>query len=132
MAVCNITALYQYGARDSLLCKAWKEGRNSHPAGDEELEETPDAASTTEEDTLLPPYGLEQVDTVITEKKYQIEPPENTATQFIQEISLNASKRLAFTIFSLTLDRIGDNNVMPYCHAWMIFLSYIINSIPAI
>jgi len=139
MAVCNITALYQYGARDSLLRKAWKEGRKNHPAGEEELEEMPPIAAAAEEttgesaiDTLLPPYGSGQVDTVVAEEKDEIEPLENAATQSIQEISLNASKRLAFTILSLTLERVGDNNVMPHCHAWMVFLSHIINSVPAV
>ena len=37
MAVCNITALYQYGARDSLLRKAWREGCKTVPTGDEEM-----------------------------------------------------------------------------------------------
>jgi len=136
MAVCNIIALYQYGARDSLLRNAWKEGRKSHLAMEEELEEAPPVAATTEEttgesaiDTLLPPYESGQVNSVVPEEEDEIELPENTA---IQEISLNASKRLAFEIFSLTLERVGDNNVMPHCHAWMVFLSHIINSVPAV
>jgi hypothetical protein len=66
---------------------------------------------------------------MVPEEKDEIEPLENAATRSIQEISLNASKYSAFTIFSLTLERIGDNNVMPHCHAWMVFLSHIINSV---
>jgi len=136
--MCNITALYQYGAHDTLLRKAWKEGRKSQPAGDQELEETPPIVTATKEttgesaiDTLLPPYGSGQVDTVMAEKKDEFEPPENGDTQSIQEISLNAAKRLAFTVLSHTLERVDDNNVMPHCHAWMV-LSHIINSVPAV
>ncbi|KAF8545284.1 hypothetical protein BDD12DRAFT_785789 [Trichophaea hybrida] len=74
MAACNITALFQYGARDSLLRKAWKEG--------------------------------------------------------YQKISLNASKRLAFTTLSLTLRMVDNNNMMPHYHAWMVFLAHTINFVP--
>ena len=47
MAVCNITALYQYGARDSLLRKAWREGCKTIPTGDEEMD---DASAPTAND----------------------------------------------------------------------------------
>jgi hypothetical protein len=64
MSVCNITALYQYGARDSLLRETWKEGGKTHTsgearaAGDEEMEEAPPAEAEAEAiATLLPPYG---------------------------------------------------------------------------
>ena len=116
MAVCNITALYQYGARDSLLRKAWREGRKSIPIGDEEMDE-PNSEQPTP--PLLPPlYGSGGGGG-------------SPLTQSIQEISFGVSKRLAFTILSLTLDRIDDNNVRPHWHAWMVFLSHIIGSVPA-
>ena len=49
-------------------------------------------------------------------------------------ISFNASKRLAFTILSLTLDSIHDDSIhddnMPqHWHVWMVFLSHIISSV---
>ena len=56
---------------------------------------------------------------------------ESPQTQSIQGISFSASKRLAFTILSLTLDRIHANNVRTHWHAWMVFLSHIIGSVPA-
>ena len=52
-------------------------------------------------------------------------------TPSIQEVSFSVSKRLAFTILSLALDRIDDHNVRPHWHAWMMFLSHIIGSVPA-
>ena len=122
MAACNITALYQYGAHDSLLHKAWKEGRKAIPIGDEEMDDAL-APAANEQQPAQPPYGPSQAGN-----------PggcESPPTQSIQEISFSVSKRLAFTILSLTLDRIDDNNVRPHWHAWMVFLSHIIGSVPA-
>jgi hypothetical protein len=82
---------------------------------------------------LIPSYHrMDRLTPSSPRKKTNFEPPENAATQSIQEISLNASKHLAFTNFSLVLARIRDSNVLPHCHAWMAFLSHIINSVPAV
>jgi hypothetical protein len=78
IAVCNITASYQYGARDSLLRKAWKEGCKAHPASDEELEEITNENCTH---TLLPSYESGRAGSVVPKGKYGVEPPENVGTQ---------------------------------------------------
>ena len=126
MAVCNITALYQYDARDSLLRKAWREDRKAIPIGDEEMDDAP-APAANEQQPAQPPYGPSQVGNPVGSES----PP----TQSIQEISFSVSKRLAYTILSLTLsptlDGIDDNKVRPHWHAWMVFLSHIIGSVPA-
>lgn len=50
MAVCNIVGLYRYGAKDSLLRLAWREGRSKQNA-EEEME---DPASRLVMATLVP------------------------------------------------------------------------------
>ena len=84
IAVCNITALYGYGAKDSLLRKAWKEGRKdarkdtrnpgdmvpeyeqktepvderkADPAGERKPEPTAGQEGEALVDGLLPPYS---------------------------------------------------------------------------
>ena len=54
------------------------------------------------------------------------------STQSIQEISFSVSKRLAFTILVMTLNRIDDISMRPHWHAWMVFLSHIIGSTLAV
>ena len=49
MAVCNITAPYQHGARDSLLRKAWREGRKATPIRNEEMDEAPAPAANEQQ-----------------------------------------------------------------------------------
>lgn len=48
-----------------------------------------------------------------------------------QEISLNYSKRLAYDILKIALDRIGDVNVLPHVHIWLVFMMHIKTSEPA-
>jgi len=137
MSVCNITALYQYGARDSLLRKAWKEGRKAHTSGeagatgDEEMEEAPPADAEAEAiATLLPPYGTSGEHAYPADEE-ELDPESAGLAQSIQEISLNVSKRLAFTVLSLALDRLNDSNTLPHTHAWMVFVEYLTGSVPA-
>lgn len=42
-----------------------------------------------------------------------------------QEISLNYSKRLAYEILKIALQRIGDANVLPHVHIWLVFMAHI-------
>ena len=153
MAVCNITALYQYGARDSLLRKAWKESRKIQPsaeagapgARDEDMEEAPptDVDAEAAIATLLPPYGTnaEHVDPVNATDEKETDPESAGLAQSIQEISLNVSKRLAFEVLRLaldqtneanpSLDRIHEANTLPHTHAWMVFIEHLTNSVAA-
>jgi hypothetical protein len=133
MAVCNITALYQYGSRDSLLRKAWKEGRQTAAnERDEAPTDADDAAAENAMDSLLPPYGTDDAtDSAMPDEKEEIESENAAITQSIQGISLSVSKRLGFQVLKLTLERLGDPNVMPHWHAWMVFLAHIIKSPPA-
>lgn len=59
MAVCNITALYQYGSRESLLRRAWKEGRKNAADEDDLLAPTATEGETAADhsiENLLPPF----------------------------------------------------------------------------
>ncbi|KAA8907426.1 hypothetical protein FN846DRAFT_946959 [Sphaerosporella brunnea] len=134
VAVCNITALYQYGSRDSLLRKAWKEGRKVEAEAGSDQAPPPDAEEPSENavDNLLPPYGTDTVEPTEKAREMEIEPESAAITQSIPGISLSVSKRLGFQVLKLTLERLGDANVMPHWHAWMVFLAHIVNSSPAI
>ncbi|PWW79037.1 hypothetical protein C7212DRAFT_167186 [Tuber magnatum] len=88
IAVCNITGLSQYGAKESLLRLALREGGNRRIPEEEGMEDAP--------------------------------------------LSLSFSKRLAYKILSVALQRIGDSNVLPHVHIWLVFLSHVVKSGPAI
>jgi len=137
MAVCNITALYQYGAKDSLLHRAWREGRKNHVSVDEVLPDAPASPlleSSENTDSLLPDEGGpgEEDNKEQKQREIEVDAESEAVAGSIQDISLNISKRLGFSVLSLTLERIDDPNVMPHWHAWMVFLHHIINSTPAI
>jgi hypothetical protein len=134
MAVCNITALYQYGSRDSLLRKACKEDRQTAVnATDEAPADADDTATENAMDTLLPPYGTDDAtEAAMRDEKDEIESESAAITQSIQGISLSVSKRLGFQVLQLTLERLDDPNVMPHWHAWMVFLVHIVKSPSAI
>jgi hypothetical protein len=137
MAVCNITALYQYGAKDSLLRRAWREGRKNHVSVDEFLPDAPASPlleSSENTDSLLPDGGGpgEEDNKEQKQREIEVDAESEAVAGSIQDISLNVSKRLGFSVLSLTLERINDPNVMPHWHVWMVFLHHIINSTPAI
>ena len=113
MAVCNITALFQYGSRESLLRKAYREGRKA----DDEMEDAPAATDATEN--------------APTAEQEKSEDAAAADQDVIQGISLNVSKRLGYSILELSLQRTDDSNVLPHLHAWMIFLWHITGSTPA-
>ena len=46
--------------------------------------------------------------------------------------SLRFSKRLAYEILSVALQRVGDSNVSPHIHIWLVFLVYVVKSEPGI
>lgn len=48
-----------------------------------------------------------------------------------QEISLGYSKRLAYQILTIALQRVGDTNVLPHVHIWLVFMMHIRTSEPA-
>ena len=56
---------------------------------------------------------------------------ESPPTQSAQETTFSVSKRLAFNILSLALGGAGGGQVLPHWHAWKVFLSHIIGSVPA-
>ena len=122
MAVCNIMALYSYGACDSLLREAWREGCKTISIGDEEVDGAPVPTANDQPPALLGPSQAENTPHGGSES-----PP----TQSTQEISFGVSKRLDFTVLSLTLYRIDNDSVTPHWHVWMVFLSHIIGSMPA-
>ena len=126
MAICNIMLLYRYGAHDSLLCKAWREGHPTVAVGDEEMDDPP---ALTASEQPPPLYDSSQAENM--PHGGQMGGGGSLSTQPAQEISISVSKRLAFTILSMTLDRLDDNSMRPHWHAWMVFLSYIIGSAPA-
>ncbi|KAG0639286.1 hypothetical protein HOY80DRAFT_886553 [Tuber brumale] len=72
IAICNITGLSQYGAKESLLRLALREGKNR------------------------------------------------------QHVTF--SKRLAYEILGVALQRVGDSNVLPHIHIWLVFLAYVVKS----
>ncbi|KAG0126475.1 hypothetical protein HOY82DRAFT_491739 [Tuber indicum] len=76
IAICNITGLSQYGAKESLLRLALREGKNR------------------------------------------------------QHVTF--SKRLAYEILGVALQRVGDSNVLPHVHIWLVFLAYVVKSEAAI
>ena len=43
---------------------------------------------------------------------------------------LSFSKRLAYEILSVALPRVGDSNVLPHIHIWLVFLAYVVKSEP--
>jgi len=140
MSVCNITALYQYGARDSFLRKAWNEGRRIHASGgagvasDGGVEQAPPVDSEAEAiATLLPIYGTsgKHVYPTYEAEEKLVDPESAGLTQSILEISFSFSKRLAFTVLNLALDRLNDANTLPHIHAWMVFVTHLTGSIPA-
>ncbi|KAI5777653.1 hypothetical protein EDC01DRAFT_635571 [Geopyxis carbonaria] len=147
VAICNITALYQYGARDSLLRRAYKEGRKQ-AVGEEEdstMNKNMDKATAplTENEAaiegLLPPYGNSAEHANDLEKKYDpnvkhepIGDTNDAVAQSMQEISLMYSKRLGFGVLSLTLERLGDGNVMPHWHSWLAFIFHLTVAVPAL
>ncbi|PUU75592.1 hypothetical protein B9Z19DRAFT_1089973 [Tuber borchii] len=45
---------------------------------------------------------------------------------------LSFSKRLAYEILSVAIQRVGNSNVLPHIHIWLIFLAYLVNSEPAV
>jgi hypothetical protein len=70
--------------------------------------------------SLLPPYGTDDAtDAAMRDEKVEIESESAAITQSIQGISLSVSKRLGFEVLKLTLERLGDPNVVPHWHAWM-------------
>lgn len=153
MAVCNIIGLYQYGAKDSLLRQAWRQGRRH--VIEEEMEDAPVAAAPgeggniAEFDSLLPPLPNEASSEHVTsllqpisklEKDDRYENKAKTPSSAsggcrdgstAQEISLNYSKRLAYDILKIALERIGDANVLPHVHIWLVFMMHIRTSDPA-
>jgi hypothetical protein len=63
--------------------------------------------------SLLPPYGTDDAtDAAMRDEKGEIESESAAITQSIQGISLSVSKRLGFEVLKLTLERLGDLNVM--------------------
>jgi rRNA-processing protein FCF1 len=136
MAVCNITSLYQYGSRASILRKVWKESRKVPPIN-QDIYEPGTKTDAGASDTLcdgLPLYGSENIDRMSHEEKGLKDQNDeddngNAANAYsIQEISLNVSKRLGFSVLSLTLERTNDSNLMPHWHTWMVFISHLIQS----
>jgi rRNA-processing protein FCF1 len=45
---------------------------------------------------------------------------------------LSFSKRLAYEILGVALQRVGDSNVLPHVHIWLVFLAYVVKSEAAI
>ena len=150
MAVCNIVGLYQYGAKDSLLRLAWREGRSKQNA-EEEMEDAPPASqfgdgdTGTDFDALLPPIptgaSSEHVTSLLPPRsKLQGGKFYESKTHMNSEdskswngptSSLEYSKRLAYSILGVALERTGDSNVLPHIHVWLVFLTYITCSGPA-
>lgn len=159
VAVCNIIGLYQYGAKDSLLRQAWRQGRRH--VVEEDMEDPPgvpafgEGGNIAEFDGLLPPLpnstSSEHVTSLLQpvsklEKDDRYENKANAGDSLnslpgadqrsrdgftAQEISLNYSKRLAYDILKIALDRIGDTNILPHVHIWLVFMVHIKASEPA-
>lgn len=142
IAVCNITGLFQYGAKDSLLRQAWRQGRKVEETDDTSSPNTSGDANTAEFD-LLPPIPNEASSEHVTsllqpisklEREYQnksgdVMPSSEGFTA--QEISLDYSKRLAYEILTIALER-GGGDVLPHIHIWLVFILHIKSSEPAI
>lgn len=158
VAVCNIIGLYQYGAKDSLLRQAWRQGRRH--VVEEEMEDAPtlstpgEGGNIAEFDSLLPPLPNEASSEHVTSLLQPIsklgrgdrygdkvgagaqssarERDQKSRDGFTaQEISLNYSKRLAYDILKIALERIGDTNVLPHVHIWLVFMKNMKTSEPA-
>lgn len=140
--MCNITGLFQYGAKDSLLRQAWRQGRKVEETDDTSSPNTSGDANTAEFD-LLPPIPNEASSEHVTsllqpisklEREYQnksgdVMPSSEGFTA--QEISLDYSKRLAYEILTIALER-GGGDVLPHIHIWLVFILHIKSSEPAI
>lgn len=156
--MCNIIGLYQYGAKDSLVRQAWRQGRRH--VIEEEMEDAPALAASgeggniAEFDGLLPPLPNEASSEHVTSllqpvsklgRDGRYENKAGTSVQSsapeadqksrdgftAQEISLNYSKRLAYDILKIALERIGDTDVLPHVHIWLVFMMHIKTSEPA-
>ncbi|KAL7274419.1 hypothetical protein RUND412_002677 [Rhizina undulata] len=161
IAISNITGLFQYGAKNSLLRQAYREGRNKNQTTEEEMEDGKPSGGdlTADYDGLLPPLPDEATSEHATsvfqpvakglrkeegtneknkvEKTSAIPLPiteEHTGDEgsTIQHVSLDVGKRLAFKTLALVLERIGDENVLPHILCWMVFLVHVKNSDRAI
>ena len=113
MAVCNITALYQYGAHGNPLRKAQREGCQTIPIGDEEMDGAP-ALTASEQPSRL--NGPSRADDML--HGGQMRGGGSPSTQSIQDI-LSFSKRLAFIMLLRTLDMTGDRagSIREHWHA---------------
>jgi len=154
IAICNITGLSQYGAKESLLRIALREGKN-RLIPEEDMEDAPPAAvdeNPAEFDSLLPPLPtgassehvtsmLQPASKLEEDSRYPRKANVKSGSQAIEADaksrngtaeSLSFSKRLAYEILSVALQRVGDSNVLPHIHIWLVFLAYVVKSEPAI
>jgi hypothetical protein len=131
MAACNITSLYQYGRGDSILREVWKMDAKIYGRQrvDKDttlsLENGADVNTAAEPavDALLPPFGNDQRKIATAT---ELENATDGTSNSMPFISFNASKRLAYTVLALALERYDDPNVMPHVLAWMVFLNHIV------
>ena len=150
MAVCNIVGLYQYGAKNSLLRLALRSGRSKQNAKEEKEDAPPasqfgDGNTGADFDALLPPIPTWASSEHVT----SLSPPrsklwggnfseskthmgsEDSKSSNDPTLSLEYSKRLAYSILCIALERTGDSNVLPHIHVWLVFLDYVTCSGPA-
>ena len=126
VAVCNITGLFEYGAKESPLCV--REGR-SQLIPNEDMKDG-------EIDDLLPPVPGEVISMLQRASKLE----EDSCSLWEKELksrdsntnSLSFSKRLAYEILSVALQRVGDSSVLPHIHVWLVFLAHVAKSESAI
>ncbi|KAI5812384.1 hypothetical protein BZA77DRAFT_390754 [Pyronema omphalodes] len=131
MAACNITSLYQYGKADSILREVWKMDARMHGRQQVEEDTTSPLENSAEANTASEPaagalpssFGNDQRKLATgTDLENAIDGSSNS----MPFISFNASKRLAYTVLTLVLERHHDPNVMPHLLAWMVFLNHIV------
>ncbi|PUU73083.1 hypothetical protein B9Z19DRAFT_1069268 [Tuber borchii] len=145
---------WKYGAKESLLRIALREGKN-RLIPEEDMEDAPPAAvdeNPAEFDSLLPPLPtgassehvtsmLQPASKLEEDSRYPRKANVKSGSQAIEADaksrngtaeSLSFSKRLAYEILSVALQRVGDSNVLPHIHIWLVFLAYVVKSEPAI
>ncbi|CCX15608.1 Similar to Uncharacterized protein YKR096W; acc. no. P36168 [Pyronema omphalodes CBS 100304] len=120
LAICNITALYDYGAKNSILRNAWKNGYKNDKSKDIASDHG-DTTGETSVNTLLPPFAQNERPAGVE----KTEDNENAEVTTLQQIFFDAAKNLGFTVLSLILEGDNKDHTMPHILSWMVFLTHI-------
>ena len=135
IAVCNITALHGYGAKDSLLRKAWKERRKdatgnpecqqkTEPANEDPADEQSQEVEAYDASSIYPCGDNDSSEPAVVRSIQEI-------SCSIQQTYLDHAKLLAYEVLEATLKDIADPSWILHWHTWLAFLHHITGSIPA-